>query len=414
MTAIQHLLQRWGFVQLRRYGLELTSDGRILSARPAVLDDGTGGRIVGWQDGDVSIWKLSRWSEAPRVGSEVASGATGGVTRGVIVMPPAPAPAVRPAIPASSEARATAVPPPSRPSARVIPADVAGEPTVDEDDWEWTIALARARVAVEEAEVARPPAVAPRPGSPALRPPERPTLRSSATADLAASGDWREADAADTVEASAYADYRVSTRPLPRIVPEPALARTLPGTASPSTVIPVPALPTVDATRRSRLEPVVRTAPSSTLVSRFAKGTGPVDPPTLSRTRPAAVTRTRPAAVLGTSPAAVPGTRSAAVPGTRSAAVPGTRSAAVPGTRSTAVIVEDTQRSLSVGDHTTPGVAPATRRTMAAPASELDDNLGEPVAPPAPSSGDRTQPGIALPVAARTVALPSIKHRAAR
>jgi hypothetical protein len=398
MPAIQHLLQRWGFVKLRRYGLELTSDGRILSTRPAVLDDGTGGRIVGWQDGDVSIWKLSRRSEAPRVGSEVASGAT----RAVILMPPAPGPAIRPAIPASSEASATAGPAPSRPSARVIPAAVAGEPTVDEDDWEWTIALARARVAVEETEAARPPAVASRPGSPAVRPPERPTLRSSATADLAASGDWREADAADTVEASAYEDYRVSTR-LPRIVPELALPRTLPGTASPSTVIPVPALPTVDATRRSRLEPVVRTAPSSTLVSRFAKGTGAVDPPTLSRTRAAEVLRT-----------VVTGTRPAAVPRTRAAEVPRTRAAEVPRTRAAAMIVEDTHPSLSVGDHTTPGVAPATRRTTAAPASELDDSLGEPVAPPAPSSGDRTQPGIALPAAARTVALPSIKHRAAR
>lgn len=370
MTAIQHLLQRWGFVQLRRYGLELTSDGRILSTRPAVLDDGTGGRIVGWQDGDVSIWKLSRWPGAPRVGSEVASGE---VASGVIT-----APAARPAIPAISEASATAGEAPPRPSARVIPAEVAGEPTVDEDDWEWTIALARARVAVEETEAARPPPVAPRPEPPAPRPPERPTLRSSATADLAASGDWRETDTADTAEASAYEDYRVAARPLPRIVPEVALPRTLPRTELRSTVIPVPALPTVDATRRSRLEPVVRTAASQVLVSRFAKGTGPVDPPTPSPTRPAAVSRTRPAAM----------------------------------------IVEDTHpelsANLSVGDRTTPGVAPATRRTTAAPASELDESLGEPVAPPAPPSGDRTKPGIALPTAARAVALPSIKQRAAR
>ena len=399
MPAIQHLLQRWGFVKLRRYGLELTSDGRILSTRPAVLDDGTGGRIVGWQDGDVSIWKLSRWSGTPRVGPELTSEvASGEVASGEIVAPSAPAPAARPAIPASSEASAPADPAPSRPSARVIPADVAGGATVDEDDWEWTIALARARVAVEEAEVARPPAVAPRPGPRAPRPPERPTLRSSATADLAASGDWREADTTDTVEASAYEDYRVSTRPLPRIAPEVALPRTLPGTASPSTVIPVPALPTVDATRRSRLEPVVRTAPSSSPVSRFAKGTGPVDPPTVTRARPASVPRTRPASE----------------PMARPASEPLTHPAAMPLTRPAAMIIEDTHASFSVGDHTTPGVAPATRRMMAAPASELDDSLGEPVAPPAPSSGDRTQPGIALPAAARTMALPSIKHRAAR
>jgi len=84
MPAIQQLLARWGFVKLRRFGLELTSDGRIVSTRAAVLDDGTGSPIVGWQDGDVSIWKLSRWSGASRVGSEVASG--------VILAPSAPVP----------------------------------------------------------------------------------------------------------------------------------------------------------------------------------------------------------------------------------------------------------------------------------------------------------------------------------
>jgi hypothetical protein len=360
MTAIQHLLQRWGFVKLRRYGLELTSDGRILSTRPAVLDDGTGGRIVGWQDGDVSIWKLSRWSGGPGVGSPVASG--------VIVPPAAPSPApprpVTPTIPTISEAQAAPAAP-SRASARVIPAEVAGQPPVDEDDWEWTIALARARVAVEEAEAARPPAVACRPAPPAPpapRAPERPTLRSSATADLAASGNWRktaettaEATGETTVESAAYEDYRVSSRP----------AIAIPRTTTPSTVIPVPSLPTVDATRRARLEPVVRAA-ATTLVSRFAKGTGRVDPPTLARTRRAAV------------------------------------------------ILDEAHPNLSIGDSTTPGVAPATRRTTAAPASELDDGLGEPVAPPAPSSGDRTSPGIALPTAARTVALPSIKRRTAR
>jgi hypothetical protein len=345
MPAIQHLLQRWGFVQLHRYGLELTSDGRILSTRPAVLDDGTGGRIVGWQEGDVSIWKLSRWSGTPPVGSEVASG-VGGTPA---APPPGPPPAATRAIPARSAAEPPpAAAAPSRPSARVMRADVAGEPTVDEDDWEWTIALARARAAGEEIEVARPPTPAPRTEPPAPRPPERPTLRSLATADLAASGDWRKTD---TTEAAAYEDYRVSTRPV-----------VIPRATMPSTVIPVPTLPTVDATRRTRLEPVVRTAPSPAASNRFAKGTGPVDPPAPRRTR------------------------------------------------SAAVVVEDTLPNFSVGDHTRPGVAPATRRMAALPGGELDDT-GQ-VAPP--PSGDRTRPGIALPTAARAVELPSIKRRTAR
>jgi hypothetical protein len=168
----------------------------------------------------------------------------------------------------------------------------------------------------------------------------------------------------------------------------PAIA--IPRTTTPSTVIPVPSLPTVDATRRARLEPVVRAA-ATTLVSRFAKGTGPFDPPGGFAPRPAGQAGRVPAPHLASlDPPTLPRTRRAAV------------------------ILDETPPNLSIGDSTTPGVAPATRRTTAAPASELDDGLGEPVAPPAPSSGDRTSPGIALPTAARTVALPSIKRRTAR
>ncbi|HEX3758318.1 MAG TPA: hypothetical protein VHW23_06410 [Kofleriaceae bacterium] len=361
MPAIQHLLQRWGFVKLRRYGLELTPDGRILSTRNAILDDGTGGPVVGWQDGDVSIWKLSRWAAAQAVGSAVAT----------------PAVPAGPAKPASAKVEAAVVAPPNRPSARVIPAAVAGEPVVDEDDWEWTIALARARVAVEEAEVARPPAVALRPETrraptpveparpePAAALPERPTLRSSATADLAASGDWRKSDSMDAIdtaiEASAYEDFRISTRPTaetPRGIPLPRVVAAAAG--SPNTVIPVPALPTVDATRRARLEPVVRTPSSAAAANRFAKGTAPLDPPEPPTARPAAM------------------------------------------------VVEDTIPNLSVGDRTRPGIAPASRRMGSNPGA----SLGEPVAPPV---GDRTRPGIALPPAARAVELPSIKRRNAR
>jgi len=355
MSAIQGLLQRWGFVQLRRYGLQLTSDGRILSTRNAVLDDGTGARIVGWQDSDVSIWKLSA---APAMGSAVATPARAASSevQPAPVAPPAPTPPAR------------------TPSARVIPAGVAGEPVVDEDDWEWTIALARARVAVEETEAARPPVVASRPEprlesscpGPARQepaaapPPERPTLRSSATADLAASGDWRKSDEMDAIDtalgATAYEDYRVSTRPVidtPRGIPLPRAVAAAAG--SPSTVIPVPALPTMDATRQGRLEPVVRTPLPSALASRFAKGTGPVDPPA----------------------------------------------------RTAAMVVEETIPNLSVGDRTRPGVTPASRRSATAPGSE-------PREPTAPPPGDRTRPGIALPPAARAVQLPSIKRRTAR
>lgn len=292
MSAIQHLLRRMGFVKLRSYGLALTTDGRIVSTRGAVLDDGAGGPIVGWQDGDVAIWKLSRWADPP--------------PEPVVFAAATPAPPPPPS------------PPPVAPSAHVMSAEVAAEPAVDEDDWEWTIALARARAAVEEVEAALPPE---------------------------------------------YDDYRVSTRPgieIPKMAAPPAtLASPVtpappppPAAASragtPHTVIPVPALPSVDAALCSRLEPVIRsTQQLPSLASRVAKGTGPVDPPNPPRPP--------------------------------------------------ALLLEDTVPELSIGDRTHPGVAPAPRP--------------RPPTPPPARAGERTQPGIALPSAARTVALPSIKRR---
>jgi hypothetical protein len=288
MASLQGLLQRWGFVKLRRYGLELTPDGRILSTRPAVLDDGTGNPIVGWRDGDVSIWKFSSWraqaAPSPAVATPVA-----------VPPPAAPLPQPKPAITKPS----ATVPEPAKPSAAVIPVQVAAEPVVDEDDWEWTIALARARVAVEETEGALPPPPAPRLdwSRMSAEPPVRPTPRTAATIkDPASSGEW---PATAPIGAIDYDDYsRVQTRP----------AVAIPRTTTPNTVIPVPALPTTLGPGLSRMEPVVRTAqvpPAS--ASRFAKGTGPLDPPDTGR--------------------------------------------------HAALLVEDTIPNLSIGDRTKPGVA---------------------------------------------------------
>ena len=299
MSSFQGLLQRWGFVRLRRYGLELTPEGRILSTRP-VLDDGTGGRIVGWRDGDPAVSKLSSWKgerSEPSVVVELA-------TPVAMPQPAAPPAQPTPALPARAQPAAPA-PAPVRPSAAVMPVDVAAEPTVDEDDWEWTIALARARTAVEEVEA-----------DPSPPPP--------AAAAPPASREWRD-------------DSRVSTRP----------AIAIPRMTTPSTVIPVPALPAM-VTGCSRMEPVVRAAPGApAAASRFAKGTGPVDPPT---------------------------------------------------PRSPAMLVEDTIPNLSVGDRTRPGIAMPPPPSRSAEAARS-------------SVGDRTKPGIALPPAARAVELPSIKRR---
>ena len=63
MPVIQNLLRRWGFVKLDRYGLMQAPDGRILSMRPAVLDDGAGGRDVGWEDGDLVGYSQESWGD---------------------------------------------------------------------------------------------------------------------------------------------------------------------------------------------------------------------------------------------------------------------------------------------------------------------------------------------------------------
>ena len=43
MGAIDDFMRRRGWVKLDKYGLVLTPDDRVLSTRPAVLDDGLGG-----------------------------------------------------------------------------------------------------------------------------------------------------------------------------------------------------------------------------------------------------------------------------------------------------------------------------------------------------------------------------------
>jgi len=303
MPAIQHLLQRWGFVKLGRYGLVLTPEGRILSMRPTVLDDGDGARIVGWQDGDLAEAELRAWEPAkPASVRAVASR---------VVVPQDAAPKV-----AASTHKTVAItgsyvsqPVPVSTSAAVMPAAVAPEPMVDEDDWEWTIALARARVAAEEVEAAA--AAGPPPPRAALVKP-RP-MAAVAMKDPASSGEWPKTE---TIGAIDYDNYsRVAPRPavtIPRATPAApprelsraaAPSPELPRAPAPSTVIPVPALPSMqNAGRASRLEPVVRTggtqdAPAS--LRRFAKGTGPVDPTVESRIMPAMSDETEPNLSVG-------------------------------------------------------------------------------------------------------------------
>ncbi|HEX2685407.1 MAG TPA: hypothetical protein VHN14_02255 [Kofleriaceae bacterium] len=206
--------------------------------------------------------ELPAWSAAMRATAHRA------MTPSVIVSAPVavPAPVTVPAPIGSDPAMTMAsvdVQVLATPSAAVMPVAVAPNAPVDEDDWEWTIALARARVASEEAEaaaVAGPPP-APVPGK------TRPMAVVARKAPTF-SGEQRNPEPIGAIPRGA------STRA------PAAMSRV----AVPSTVIPVPMLPTLqNGATSGRFDPVVRTtAESPDSPYRIAKGTGSLDSATRS------------------------------------------------------------------------------------------------------------------------------------
>ncbi len=177
--AISGLLRRMGFVKLDDFGLILTPEGRVLSTRTHVLDDGFGGKIVGWRETDLAATELQRW--------EPALPPTRRIGRAKVITKHPPLPGLAP-ITIASPTVPTVTPvatsaftaPTSSPSVRPIsapaPSPVAvpaaqmspkvdPEPVEEEDEWEWEIAMARARAAAEWAEEAATaaPALATRP-----------------------------------------------------------------------------------------------------------------------------------------------------------------------------------------------------------------------------------------------------------
>jgi len=227
--------------------LMLTPEGRVLTTRPAILDDGTGGRIVGWQDDDVAV-------------SELKACEVSRIARQAVPVPPlavVSAPVV-PVVPVVSE---TSQAPASVASAAVMAVAVAPEPVVDEDDWEWTIALAKARAAET---------IDPGPAPTGMATP------------------------AGSRDHSWVAGTPATPKPIVRTrTVTPASVMTIPPravapvtrTGVPATVIPVPPLPTLHATGQpGRFAPVVRTIPPASM-NRFAVGTGTVDPQSTAEVR---------------------------------------------------------------------------------------------------------------------------------
>jgi hypothetical protein len=174
MGAIHSLLARFGYVRLRDFGLILTEDRRVVSTRPAVLDDGFGARIVGWQDNDLAALELAKPGE-PAAKPPPAPKRAAAMAVAVPAFPPPKQAQVHPiAVPPVAEPPRLKIvaPPPVAPS----PAAVGPSPSVasaraaepappepappepDEgDDWEWEIAAARARAAAVDDFTPEPP-----------------------------------------------------------------------------------------------------------------------------------------------------------------------------------------------------------------------------------------------------------------
>ena len=169
MGAIDNFLRRFGFAKLDQYGLILTPDDRVISMRSTVLDDGLGGKIVGWREGDLAAMELEHWgAKKPATAKPIAAPASLHrlppappaariVAPAAPVAPPAPAaitaPAVARPLPGVAPASVTAHTPIPAPAPVPAPVVAAAEEP-GEDEWEWEIAMARARAAeVEEARV---------------------------------------------------------------------------------------------------------------------------------------------------------------------------------------------------------------------------------------------------------------------
>jgi hypothetical protein len=108
MGILDALCSRLGYVKLDDYGLVRTADDRIATLHRSMLDDGAGGRVVGWRAEDPAPAQL------------------------------APMELVRPKDTSAVTSRAR----------------VTTEDGADDDEWAWQLALVRARAAAEDAEAA--------------------------------------------------------------------------------------------------------------------------------------------------------------------------------------------------------------------------------------------------------------------
>lgn len=306
MGAIERFLERWGYARLEQYGLVKTPDGRILSTRPAVLNDGLNGKIVGWLEGDLAAMELERWGEAPRAPAKTVAGKKIISQRAASTTSPPPLPGVAPApvalAPAAPAprplpgvapapilvAQAPAPAPIAIPAPRPVPiisapAPVVAEaPPVEEDEWEWEIAMARARAAADQVEQAvvassfTKPAQVARPRRTAQGmaiPKPEPLPAWPKTEELERFRDeWTEVSDPQPRVMSPLEKTLAVARSTPssgvKAVPSRLPAPTPGPLPARSTIIPVPSLPTA---RPADLKPAFSSAQAP---RRLARGTG--------------------------------------------------------------------------------------------------------------------------------------------
>jgi hypothetical protein len=289
MPAISNLFRRLGFVKLDAYGLILTPDDRVMSSRPTVLDDGLGGKIVGWKEGDLAAMELERWqpNHAPAKPMAPPKLPARPPIAAATVSPFAatvPAPAVVPAPVVAAPVPATATPVPATPprrrlpgvatmptpmpvvqvpvSAPVAPPIVAAPAQPEEDEWEWEIAMARARAAAEWAEEAAAEAVTSRqPALPARQP------------DPIQTETWPKTEPLNEVWEMTPAPSPIMTERVLRLANTPVVKLPAkPPTGPVRTVIPVPPMPST--THPRNVQPVIST-PRTTLADRMAAKAAP-------------------------------------------------------------------------------------------------------------------------------------------
>ena len=151
MGAINRVLERFGFVRIKDYGLALTADRRVVTTRK-ILDDGFGTHVVGYVSGDLAAIEL-----APRDSTERPAIPEPPIAFAPIVAPVVPPPP-KPVEPSTCSAAAIAPEPPAiapddepedewewEIAAARAAAEAAPAPELTEDEWEWQIAAARAR-----------------------------------------------------------------------------------------------------------------------------------------------------------------------------------------------------------------------------------------------------------------------------